>query len=94
MSRRTRLTAVLASLTAVVAAGLVAPAAARADDTCTISWTGGGGSWSDATRWSPARVPTADDDVCIVRAAGASAVSVRVTAPTNWIPTGTRVPGW
>ncbi|MHA3704982.1 hypothetical protein ACXR2U_22655 [Jatrophihabitans sp. YIM 134969] len=83
MRRPVRTAAVVASTLAVVVAALVAPATARADDTCTISWTGGTGNWSDPTRWSPARVPTTEDAVCVVRAAGASPVAVRVRTSTE-----------
>lgn len=83
MNGRARRTAVAVTATALAAAVLVAPTTARADDTCTIGWRGGVGAWSDPARWSPARLPTADDAVCIVRAPGADPVSVRLTAATS-----------
>jgi len=34
--------------------------------TCSIDWASGvSGLWTDASKWSPARVPTSSDDVCI-----------------------------
>jgi hypothetical protein len=36
-----------------------------APPTCTKSWTGPDGNWSQANRWNPGGVPTANDVVCI-----------------------------
>ncbi len=52
---------------AIFAAVLFGPAAfAAAASACTINYVGSpGGTWGQASNWSPARVPTATDDVCI-----------------------------
>lgn len=84
MDHRLRGTVPLTTSLLVLAAALVVGAApARADDTCTTSWTGGAGVWSDAAHWSTGTVPTPTDAVCIIGAQGAAPVSVRVTTSVS-----------
>jgi hypothetical protein len=51
--------------------------------TCTITWVGGVGSWSTTTDWSPARLPTSTDNVCITTAGS----NVTLTGTTTSINT-------
>jgi len=65
---------VAAMLAAVGVGGGVAPASAAPP--CDISWAGGAsGSWTTAANWSPVRVPTSSDNVCIAGAATVTATS-------------------
>ena len=56
----------------------------------TITWTGGNGSWSDSTRWSPQAVPGVGDtaviggaDVVVIRVDGTPSVSTLVLENPN-----------
>ncbi|HEY4377083.1 MAG TPA: hypothetical protein VGM93_07980, partial [Acidimicrobiales bacterium] len=65
----------LAVLAFIVAAGNRPASSAPA---CTKSWTSPvDGAWSDATKWTPAGVPSATDDVCV---SGNGTYTVTLTA--------------
>jgi hypothetical protein len=71
-----------------LAPSLAAPRPARAAD-CTISWTAAtSGSWSNGTSWTPNRVPTASDDVCIT-VAGTYTVTLTANASAQSLQVGT-----
>ena len=65
MTRRRRTFAACAVLGLVLAA--LTSARGRAAPACTITWDGGGGtfSWHTATNWDTNVVPGASDHVCI-----------------------------
>ena len=61
---------------------------ANAGPTCTKSWNSAvSGAWTDATKWTPAIVPSSGDDVCI-NLAGTYAVTLNGSGTANSLTLG------
>lgn len=78
--RRVAVLVALAALATAIGAGAAPLPVGAALPACTRTWTGGSGSWTDATRWSGGVVPTTGDHVCI--GAGIGTVDLRATSVT------------